>query len=316
MLVTVLICAYATGVLWSRGIARMLEEDVAFRSSLPCTKAARNRSGDGMTMREVARILTDESAGLIPALDPSAPYTSRLSARSALYTDLHVLLDARESPLSSSFRSLVIDDNCLARRSAGARKKTWKELKSRYILDAEHPLFAAFLKEWRRCRSEPERGLTAYILLALNDRLVADLGTNWLFPLLRRAPAPLRSADVRGFIDRATKTHVEVASWSEQTRAAVAQKYSASIRDFGLAKGTVNKVTIRPALYGAPVRLLVRALRLVGIRPPDLVLAPVFRLIALEVHEVIEALGELNRVDALRFRIQGDIVELSIEEEA
>ena len=211
---------------------------------------------------------------------------------------------------------MVIDENCLARKSVVARQKTWKELKSRYILNTEHSLFTAFLKEWRRCGSEAERGLTTYILLSLNDRLVADLGTNWLFPLLRRAPAPLRITDVRGFIDCAIKKHVEVASWSEQTRTAVARKYSASIRDFGLAKGTVNKVTIRPALYGAPVRLLVRALRLVGIRPPDLVRAPIFRLLALEGREVIEALGELNRIDALRFRIQGDIVELSIEEEA
>ena len=261
-------------------------------------------------------MLTDGGPGLIPALDPSAPYTSRLSARSALYTDLHVLLDARETPLSSSFRSLVIDENRLARNSVAARQKLWNELKSRYILDTEHPLFAAFLREWRRSGSEAERGLTTYILLSLNDRLVADLGTNWLFPLLRRAPAELRVADIRGFIDGAAQEHAEVRSWSDQTRTAVAQKYAASIRDFGLAKGTVNKVTIRPALYGAPVRLLVRILRLVGVRPIDLVRAPIFRLLALDGPEVIDALGELNRSDALFFRIQGDVVELGIEEEA
>ncbi len=262
-------------------------------------------------------MLADEGPGLIPALDLNAPYTSRLSARSALYTDLHVLLDTKCAPSSSAaYRSLVIDENCLVRKSVAARQKMWKELKSRYILDTEHPLFAAFLKEWRRCSSEVERGLTAYILFALNDRLVADLGTNWLFPLLRRAPAELRVADIRAFINRAAKKHPEVSSWSDQTHTAVAQKYTASIRDFGLAKGTVNKVTIRPALYGPPVRLLVRTLRLVGVHPLDLVRAPIFRLLALDGPEVIEALGELNRVDALRFRIQGDIVELNIEEVA
>ena len=112
------------------------------------------------------------------------------------------------------------------------------------------------------------------------------------------------------------KKHIEVRSWSDQTRTAVAQKYAASIRDFGLAQGRVNKVTVRPALYGAPVRLLVRILRLVGVRPLDLVCAPIFRLLALDGPEVIEALGELNRTDALSFRIQGDIVELNIEEKA
>ena len=258
-------------------------------------------------------MLADKDLALIPALDPCAPYTSRLSARSALYTDLQVLLDARGARPACSFRSLVIDGNRLVRKSVAARQKTWQELKTRYILDPEHPLFAAFLKEWHRCRSDPERGLTAYVLLALNDRLVADLGGQWLFPLLRRAPAEVRTADIRAFIDGAASRRPEISGWSDQTRTAVAQKYAASIRDFGLAKGTVNKITIRPALYGAPVRLLVRILRLAGVRTFDLVRAPIFRLLALDGQEVIDALGELNRGDALFFRMQGDIVELDVE---
>ena len=261
-------------------------------------------------------MLGDEDLALIPALDPCAPYTSRLSARSALYTDLQVLLDARAAQPAPSFRSLAIDENRLARKSVAGRKKTWQELKTRYILDPEHPLFGAFLKEWHRCRSEPERGLTAYVLLALNDRMVADLGTQWLFPRLRRAPTEVRIDDIRSFIDGAANRHPEVRRWSDQTITAVTQKYAASIRDFGLARGAANKVTVRPALYGAPVRLLIRTLRLVGVRPLDLVRAPIFRLLALDGQEVVDALGELNRADALFFRMQGDIVELGIDAEA
>lgn len=259
----------------------------------------------------------DEDAGPVRALEPGAPWSSRLSARSALYADLHVLLDAACGVSSSvDYRSLVVDDNCVARKSAAARRKTWKEMKARYILDTGHPLFAAFLREWRRCRSEPERGLTAYVLLALHDRLVADLGTRLLFPLLRRAPAELRVADVLGFLKRAAKKRPEVTAWSAHTRTAVAQKYAASVRDFGLARGTVRKFTVRPALHDAPVRLLVRALRLAGVGPLDLVRAPIFRLLALAEHEVVDALGELNRRDALRFRMQADVIELDVEEVA
>ena len=264
----------------------------------------------------MANMPKEGDAGLIRALEPDAPYSARLSARSALYADLQVLLDATGEPLSSAaYRSLVVDNNCVARKSVAARGKIWEELKKRYVLDAGHPLFAAFLQEWRRCRSEPERGLTAYVLLALHDRLVADIGTQWLFPLLRRAPAELRTADVLGFLGRAATQRAEVAAWSDHTRTAVAQKYAASVRDFGLARGTVRKVTVRPALHGAPVRLLVRALRLAGVGPLGLVHAPIFRLLALEGHEVIEALGELNRRDALRFRMQADVIELDVEAE-
>lgn len=153
---------------------------------------------------EHTRRASKANPGIVPALDPDAPYLSRLSARSALYTELRLLLDASQEPLASSgYYARVLEENCLARASGAARKKLWQELKSRYLLDREQPLFAAFWREWRRCKSEPERGLTAYLLLALNDRLVADLGTELLFGYLRQAPAELRTADVRCFIERA-----------------------------------------------------------------------------------------------------------------
>jgi BrxA len=256
-------------------------------------------------------------AVVAPGLDAGAPYFSRLSARSALYTELHHLLDASLDRLSSvQYRALVLDENVLGRSSYAARGKLWKELKARYRLDGDDPIFAAFWSEWRRSASDSERGLTAYVLLALNDRFVADIGVEWLFPLLRRAPAELRVADILAFISRAESAHPEVRAWSEKTRLAVAQKYAASIRDFGLARGTFRKSTIRPALYASPVRLLVRALGLAGIGPLAIVRSRVFRLLALDESEVIDALGELNRLEALRFRMQGDVVELDIRESA
>src|SRR5262249_4402442 len=158
-----------------------------------------------------------------------------LSARSALYSDLHQLLEGDYRPLArDSYRARVVDENCLAKSSKAAREKTWKELKTRYRLDAEDPVFAAFWTEWERCDPAAARSLVAYVLFALNDRLVADLGTEYLYPLLRRAPAELRIADVLAFIERSARSHPETRTWSDETRTAVAQKYTASIRDFGL----------------------------------------------------------------------------------
>ena len=267
-----------------------------------------------MTERlRAARLNSAHAHALVPGLDLYAPYVSRLSARSALYTELHQLLEGDDRPLArDEYRARVVHENHLARPSQAAREKTWKELKARYRLDAQDPLFATFWAEWERCGSDAERSLTAYVCFALNDRLVADLGTEYLYPLLRRAPAELRIADVLAFIERAARSHPETRAWSDETRRAVAQKYTASIRDFGLARGTIRKTSVRPALYGAPVRLLVRALRLTGVSPLGLVQARVFKLLGLDPTEVIDALGEMNRMGALRFRIQGDVVELDV----
>ena len=254
------------------------------------------------------------SACLVPALDAGAPYVSRLSARSALYTDLRLLLDGAEpTDPGQSYRALVLEENRLLRSSDSSRQKLWKELSARYRLDFTDQLFLAFASEWSRCFSEPERALTPYVLLALNDRLVADLGMYWLFDRVANAPAELRVDDVLAFLGRSVRDHPEVGRWTVTTTLRVAQHYLASLRDFGLARGTVKKVAVRPALQAGPVRLLLRALALAGASDMKSVQSPLFRLLAIDNAEVVDVLGELNRMGALRFRMQADVIELDVE---
>lgn len=261
-----------------------------------------SRNEDDLPKQAWMAVLTRSSA---------CSYASRLSSRSALYTGLRLLLEGQNDALpSSAYRSLVINDNRLTLASTAARQKMWKELRPRYLLDRHDVVFAAFFAEWQACRSEQERGLLAYLLFALNDCLVADLGIEWLFSYLVRAPTPIRVEEVRTFIDGTAIGHPEVTAWSEDTRASVARHYMASIRDFGLAQGIVKKSTVRPALYGAPVRFLIRALRLSRVKPLDIVQSRVFRLLAIDTTEVISVLGELNRMGELRFRMQADVIEL------
>lgn len=249
----------------------------------------------------------------IPAFT-QGPFLSRLSACSALYGDFYSLLNAGPSAKSSGeYRALILQDNCLAKRTSSSRNKAWKELKARYVLDPSNVLFRDFLEEWQRCTSDQERALTAYCLLALNDCLVADLGSNYLFPRLREAPAEIRQDDIIAYIHTCEAKHPELRGWSSNTTIAVVQKYAASIRDFGLAEGVYKKQTVRPALYASPARLLIRALREAGESDLQIVRSPWFRLIGLDSHEVIDGLSELSRQGRLGFRMQADVVELALE---
>ena len=251
---------------------------------------------------------------VIAGLDQDGPFLARLSSRSALYTDLQVLLQARTDLLPfTDYRRAVVDDNILSRGSVAARKKVLKELKGRYLLDGEDPLFSAFHHEWRACGSDQERALTAYVLLALNDRTVALSSMDWLYPQLRRAPCEIRIGDLEPFFRQLGKsTHPEVARWTPVTRKRVAQHYLASIRDFGLATGTTKKIAVRPALYACPVRLLLAALRMLRVSPLQVVRHDAFKLLGIAPEEVIDALAQLNRQGDLRFRMQADVVELAV----
>ena len=244
----------------------------------------------------------------------SGPYLPRLSSRSALFSEVKLLLsEADNTETSCDYRQLIIDENCLAKATTASRQRTWDELRARYILSAENPIFCSFLVEWASCFGDSEAATTIYCLFALNDKLVADLGVNYLFPRLRQAPSPIRVDDIEAFLYAARATNPELKSWSEKTTAAVARKYAASIRDFGLAKGVYAKTSVRPAFYAAPARFLIRALRLAGMKDLVIVSSPWFRLIGLDSHEVIDALSELSRQGKLGFRMQADVVELDLE---
>ncbi len=266
-------------------------------------------------MKSVTETYNSKTQIVISALLNETKYVSRLSSRSALYTDFRLLIDSLNAPLeAASIRKLVLEANLLARSSTSARNKLWNELRSRYILDMANPFFSAFWREWGRCGSELEQNLTAYVLFALNDRLVLDLGIDWLFTYLQRAPSEIKVEEILSFLQRSKGAHPEVSGWSEKTTLRVAQHYMASIRDFGLAHGKTRKYTIHPALYAAPIRLLMKALLLTGVKTTDLINSPVFRLMAIEGTEIIETLSELNRRGSLHFKMQADVIELNLEE--
>lgn len=250
----------------------------------------------------------------VPAINGDAKYTSRLSARSALYTDLTLLLDGLSEALESiEYRNLIVRDNKLSRNSISSREKIWSELKKRYILDAGNHLFDIFWKEWKQCRSEAEKAQVVYFFFSLNDRLVADINTDFLYPLLIKAPTEIHVNDVLTFLDQSRTKHPEVSMWVESTRFKISKHYLASIRDFGLAKGKYKKTTIRPALYGAPVRLLIRALKLKGVSTRDIISSSIFRMLAIDQSEVVDSLSQLNQKGDICFKIQGDVVELDLE---
>lgn len=206
-----------------------------------------------------------------------------------------------------------MDGNLLARATTSARSKLYTELKGRYLLDPANLLFAAFLDEWRKVANPEEKNLLVFTLLALNDRTVMVTSCEWLFPHLRKADSELRVSDLEIFFASLGKSsHPEIAQWTESTLKRVAQHYLATIRDCGLALGAINKRAHRPALYAAPVRLLLRALEITRVSLPEIVAHESFKILGIAPGEVVGALSELNRHGAIQFRQQADVIELTL----
>lgn len=273
--------------------------------------------------RQVARSASPKSRKSLPrqktgflvqGLDLKGRMGSRLSSRSAMYADLHLLLSEASAVGGVNLRDLILENNLLRKSTTAARQRAFQELNLRYDLGTENsPLLRAFLREWNAALSSTERDLVAYVLFALNDRTAMIASSEWLYPHLRRPASELRVGDLEAFLQSIVRTsHPEVGAWSRGTLARVARHYLASVRDFGLAKGGAKKVSVKPALYAAPVRLLISAAQLAGCTPYQILRHEAFKILGIAPDEVIDALAELHRQRALHFKMQADIVELSL----
>jgi len=266
-------------------------------SGQPSARASSSRA----TERPTARITATSDK----------PYVSRLATRASLVADLQALLAAVREPVPrAEYRRQVIEENVLSRRTAAAREKAWKELAVRYGVDGSSPLFRTFLEEYRRALFARDRELTAYLLFALHDRLVCDLGTDWLYEYLRAAPAELRTVDVLAFISSREPSHPEIRGWSASSRENIASHYLSALKEFALARGTQRKTSVRPTPGPAAVRFLLRALLLNGSSKQAAIQSPLMRLLGLTLDETVSLLFRLNAEGTLHCRIQGDVVEL------
>lgn len=247
----------------------------------------------------------------VQGLKSEARCLARLSARSGLINEFERVLRNGGAEQPQNIRDLIINSNILGRPNASSRLKIYKELKSRYLFSINHPLFQSFISEWKRASSEDEKKLLSFCLLALNDRTAYVISCEWFFQYLRKPGSHVRPSDLDFFLlGLGNSSHSEILQWTPATRKRISQHYLATVRDCGMAVGTLRKCTQRPALYAAPVRLLLRSLQLAKIAPREIVTHECFKIIGIAPSEVVDNLAELNRQGSIRFRQQADVIEL------
>ena len=242
-------------------------------------------------------------------LDPRGRWLSRISSRSALLADFSLALNAYTP--GASFRSLIVEGNVCLKPTTASRRKVYKELKGRYLIDKDNPYFTLFMREWKAAPDDEAKAQTIYVFFCLNDRTVLATSSEWLCPKVRSAPSELRIGDLENFLRKKSDEHPEIRAWSANTLTCVAQKYLASIRDFGFATGTSRKISRRPSVSGVAFRFLVKSLLMSGVGDRELISHPAFRILGFAGDDIVETLIRLNRDGLIRFRMQADVIEIA-----
>jgi hypothetical protein len=240
-------------------------------------------------------------------------YLARLAGATAMWVEMQTLLAHGIAGKSKTeLQSLVVEGNILAKRTRANRLEVWKKLSARYLLDPEHPAFRAFLENFYLETSTSQRGLLAYLLFAANDALVRRIGVEWLSPRFSKSGSVLKTEDLEAFVVRLGTEQPSVAQWSVTTRRRVLQHYLGAVRDFGLAQGKMQKRVLRPHVGSRPTVFAIRLAALQGLKPREVVQSEWFRLLGLDLNSTLTKLYQLNAEGLARFRVQGDVIELSL----
>jgi len=154
-------------------------------------------------------------------------------ARSMMLDELNLLLQAVANPEATpaSYQYAVIEENCLAKRSARTRQLTLRHLKSLYSLDPQNTLFRALRLFWHR---DPDaRGLLAFLVAYSRDSI---LRTSAPFVLQLRIGEAVTCPQLEAFLDQQDEGR-----FSKETLRAASQRILASWVRSGHFIGHVKK---------------------------------------------------------------------------
>jgi hypothetical protein len=186
----------------------------------------------------------------------------------------------------------------------------WWRLKLRYVLDPAIPEYRAFLAGMEPTTNPNDPGLLCLLMFSRTDRLFRDVTLDAISPLLAH-PDTLVDVDV---VDKAIRAHAEASGhhWSPTTLLRSRGHLLSTLKDFGVLRGSLTKRTVKPEPSTSVALFGTRLARLEGLSDRQLIDARWFKLLGLHSDQVIDLFYNAARTGALSFRIQADVVELSL----
>lgn len=223
-------------------------------------------------------------------------------ARTIMLDELQTLLrhvDQDQAP-RERYRSLIVEENCLGKRSARTRHLTYRHLVELYALDPGTLLFRALRYYWRRDASG--RALLALLLAYARDPVLRTTA-----PLITRAPAGMDIAreQVEEYIDSQ-----EPGRFSPATLKSTAQNASASWTKSGHLAGSRRKVRSRANATAGSVAYALFLGYLLGARGQALFETEYAGLLDCSKPQAMDLATEASRRGWLVFKRIGDVVEV------
>lgn len=225
------------------------------------------------------------------------------TSRTIMLEELSLLLRvAGQNASRSEYRSMIVDDNCLGKRTAATRKLTDQRLSELYALDSGVLLFRIMRQFWQA----DERGqpLLALLLAMARDPLLYTTA----LPIIRLKPGEeLSKQTFTDALNRATGSR-----FNEEVLDKIVRNTSSSWTQSGHLKGRSRKVrqTVSPTPAVVTYALLLGYIS--GLRGPALFESSWAKVLDASPEELLNLAMDAKRVGYLDLKASGGVVEVSV----
>ncbi len=207
-----------------------------------------------------------------------SPYSSILASKAALLEETRLFLVTYDQykDLDITFKALL--DGVLPQRSRTTRSIIVKIIKSRLV--RWNPPDWALQDLISFAHETNLDALRAALLLHVprQDHVLYDFVQQVIVPRQEKGDSRVFVSDVQTFLDISLEEHPEILQWSFETRLREAQGILATLRDYGLLKGNVNKFIALPAIPDKVVYHLIRLLKAEGVPQEQIAYHPDWQL--------------------------------------
>jgi len=246
--------------------------------------------------------MIDKNRAILSRFGFSFDTGSTHMARTYMLSELQTLLAYAAQPNTSpaEYRRVIVEENCLHKRSGQTRILTSRHLVALYTLDPAQSIFRTLRFFWSR---DPE----GQPLLALLCAYVRDA--------LLRASAPfvLETAPAVVFPRTAMEEHLASMypdRFSTATRTSIAQNLLSTWTQTGHLQGKLHKIRTRPVTTLGAVAYALYLGYLAGERGQMLFSSPYTTLLDAPVAELIDLADTAARRGWLVFKHIGDVIEV------
>lgn len=231
-------------------------------------------------------------------------YTANIHNTGSLISESKKILELYDKHRDiDKVREILYEKNPLSKESEGAIDKILFITRKRYLDKDPEPLIEIVKSDLN------DQAVNAILFyhLAKTDNLVYDLTAELLYGLYEEGSLVVSKKDVEEFLKKKEETHPEIFEWAITTRNKLIRHFLATVKDFGLLKGSKRKKFSAYHLPAESFFYIFYRKFYDGETVPEVLESKDWNLYFLDEDEIKAILNEGNRKRYVKFEESGDI---------